>query len=96
MIGRKPKGEPSWRYRRIAIYGVVIWGCYQLALLVSAQDTRVNETIASGWHLLIGILVLGYTGFATIQDVAAIWRTRSARPYDDTVKEPDPPQGFAE
>lgn len=31
--------------------------------------------------MLIGILVLGYTGFATAQDVAPIWRTGRARPY---------------
>lgn len=80
MAGNK-NGEPSWRYRRLAIYAVTIWGCFQLWLLVDSQDTRVNETIAWGWQVMILALVLGYTGFATVQDITAIWRTRSGKPY---------------
>jgi phosphoglycerol transferase MdoB-like AlkP superfamily enzyme len=77
------KGDPSWRWRRIVIYAVVVWACYQLFLLIDAQDSRLNETIAWGWQVLIMALVLGYTGFATVQDVTAIWRTRSGKPYSD-------------
>lgn len=87
----KKTGEPSWRYRRTAIYAVTIWGCYQLYLLIDSADTRVNETIAWGWQILIAALVLGYVGFATIQDVTAIWRTRSAKPY-----RPDYPHRYDE
>tara|TARA_R110002020_G_scaffold467027_4_gene690227 strand:+ start:38448 stop:38765 length:318 start_codon:yes stop_codon:yes gene_type:complete len=75
------KGEPSWIWRRMAIYAVTIWACWQLYLLIDADDTRVNETIAWGWQVMIMALVLGYTGFATVQDVTAIWRTRSGHPY---------------
>jgi hypothetical protein len=77
----KHTGEPGWSWRRAAIYPVVAWGCLQLNLLSDAADTRVNETIAEGWLWLIAVLVLGYTGFATIQDVAAIWRTGTGLPY---------------
>ena len=87
MSGNR-KGEPSWRYRRIVIYAVTLWACYQLFILIDAQDTRLNETLAWGWQVLIMVLVLGYTGFATVQDVMAIWRVRSARPYQD---EPEVP-----
>lgn len=81
----KHSGEPSWIYRRVAIYAVTIWGCYQLFLLIDAQDSRLNEAIAFGWQVLIAALVLGYVGFATVQDIAAIWRTRSGKPYrEDT------------
>ena len=76
-------GHPSWTWRRIVIYPVVAWGCYQLQMLVGAADTKVNETIAEGWMWLIAVLVLAYTGFATFQDVAAIWRTGTGLPYKD-------------
>ncbi len=85
---KKPTGEPGWSWRRAAIFPVVAWGCWELHLLKAAADTRVNETIAFGWITLIAALVLGYTGFATAQDIAAIWRTRSGLPYAPT------PAGF--
>lgn len=78
---KKTKGKPDWVFRRLVIFPVVIWACYQLHILINAPDTRVNETIAYGWMMLIGILILGYTGFATAQDIAAIWRTGRAQPY---------------
>ncbi|ESZ60632.1 hypothetical protein NL532_23965 [Mesorhizobium sp. C120A] len=84
-------GEPSWKWRRIIIYTVLVWACYQLFLLIDAQDTRLNETIAWGWQLIVMVLVTGYTGFATAQDIAAIWTTRTARPYSDPPQEPTPP-----
>lgn len=89
-MAKPRKGEPSWLYRRIAIYVVVAWACYQLDVLINADDSRLNETIAWGWQLLIMVLVLGYTGFATVQDVAAIWRTRSGMPYRDEHAEAPP------
>lgn len=73
------------------IYAVLVWGCYQLWRLVDAEDSRLNETIAWGWQILIMVLVTGYTGFATAQDIAAIWTTRTARPYADPPQEPTPP-----
>jgi hypothetical protein len=83
----KPKpaksGKPAWGWRRLIIFPVVTWGCYQLMLMINAPDTRVNEMIAYGWLVLIGILILGYTGFATVQDVIAIWRTGTGLPYKD-------------
>lgn len=77
----RSSGEPGWKWRRLIIFPVVGWACWQLMLLINAPDTRVNETIAAGWMLLICVLVLGYTGFATIQDIAAIWRTGTGLPY---------------
>lgn len=78
---KKATGEPGWTWRRAIIFPVVIYACWQLRLLIDAPDTRVNETIAYGWMTLIGVLVMGYTGFATVQDVVAIWRLRTGRPY---------------
>lgn len=82
MMAKKP-GSASWKWRRGIIFPVVCWACYQLNVLINAPDTRVNETIAYGWMMLIAILILGYTGFATAQDIAAIWRTGKAQPYTE-------------
>lgn len=81
--GSKKNGEPGWSWRRAAIFPVVAWGCRELSLLKAAADTQVNETIAFGWITLIAALILGYTGFATAQDIAAIWRMKTGRPYAD-------------
>jgi D-alanyl-lipoteichoic acid acyltransferase DltB (MBOAT superfamily) len=78
---KKATGEPGWTWRRAIIFPVVIYACWQLRLLIDAPDTRVNERLADGWMILIAVLVLGYTGFATVQDVAAIWRTGTGLPY---------------
>ncbi len=89
----KPKpatGHPVWVYRRVLIYGTVIWSFYQLHELVGGPDTRVNDTVAFGLLVLISTLVLGYTGLATAQDVAAMWTMRSARPYGDPPPDPVP------
>ncbi len=83
-------GEPAWKWRRILIYAVLIWACYQLHLLINAEDSRVNESLAWGWQLIVMVLVTGYTGFATAQDIAAIWTTRTAKPYADPPQEPTP------
>lgn len=90
MPTKKPAGEPSWKWRRIIIYAVLIWACYQLFLLIDAEDSRLNETIAWGWQVIVMVLVTGYTGFATAQDIAAIWTTRTARPYADPPVDPVP------
>jgi hypothetical protein len=42
------------------------------------------------------VLVTGYTGFATAQDIAAIWTTRTAKPYSDPPQEPTPPPPVAD
>lgn len=77
----KNTGEPGWKWRRMIIFPVVIYGCWQLRLLIDAPDTRVNEILASSWAMLVAALVLGYSSLATIQDVAAIWRTGTGLPY---------------
>ncbi|MBX9467195.1 MAG: hypothetical protein KL839_04825 [Rhizobium sp.] len=93
--GSKKNGEPGWSWRRAAIFPVVVWGCSELRLLRTAADTQVNETIAFGWITLIAALLVGYTGFATAQDIAAIWRMKTGRPYaepDVSAYQPsDPP-----
>jgi hypothetical protein len=87
-MARPKPGEPSWRWRRIIIYAVLAFACWQLYRLVDASDSRLNETIAWGWQVIVMVLVTGYTGFATAQDIAAIWTTRTGRPYADPPVDP--------
>ena len=74
-------GEPSWKWRRLVIFAVTAWACFMLHGLVDAIDSELNSSIATGLLILVGVLVGSYTGFATIQDIAAIWRTGRGLPY---------------
>jgi hypothetical protein len=89
----KKSGEPGWSWRKALIFPVVIFACWRLMELESAADTRVNDSLAFGWQILLAVLVLGYTGFATIQDIAAIWATRSGLPYSPTSSPAEPTPG---
>lgn len=74
-------GEPSWRYRRIMAFAIAAFCAFMLAYLVNKADTELNRTIASGALAVLGLVFLLYSGFATVQDLVAIWRTGSALPY---------------
>ena len=77
----KHSGEPGWQWRRIFIFPNVAISFWFLYILIGAQDSRVNDTIA--WGLILNIIssVAFYTGFATAQDIAAIMATRTGLPY---------------
>ncbi len=74
-------GEPSWKWRRLVTIAVTAWACFVLSGLIDAIDSELNRGIATGLLILVGVLVASYTGFATIQDVIAIWRTGRGLPY---------------
>ncbi|TDT94934.1 hypothetical protein DFO45_2692 [Azorhizobium sp. AG788] len=76
-----PSGEPSWRWRRLVIFSVVGVAIWRLIVLEDNPDTTINLELVRGWLILVGLLVLGYTGLATVQDLLAMWRTGSALPY---------------
>jgi hypothetical protein len=77
----KAPGEPSWYWRRITLFVVCGWCMVMLWRLVGAEDSEVHEAMVSGLLMLLGALMLGYQGFATAQDVAAIMATKSGTPY---------------
>lgn len=85
----KGEGQPTWSWRRSVVIPLILYACYRLSMMEMAPDTRVNETIAWGWIVIIISCVFFYTGFATAQDVAAIFATRSGMPYDQ-----QPPQYY--
>lgn len=90
MDGASKTGEPSWKWRRILIYGAVVACFYLIYILINAPDTRVNDTIAWSLSMIIVLLVMTYTGAATVQDIIAIWTMRTARPYADVPLDPTP------
>lgn len=81
MRRRRAEGEPLWLFRRLVAIGVMAFAAWRLVAMESAPDTRVNETIAWGWVLILATVALGYLGYATAQDIAAILATRSGTPY---------------
>ena len=98
----KSNGEPGWSWRRAVIFPNVIVSFWIIYTLIDAQDSRVNETIAWGMVLNIIASVFFYTGFATAQDITAIFATRTGLPYanppvaidgeqPDQTALPDPP-----
>jgi hypothetical protein len=92
---KRAPGEPSWFWRRTVLFVVCGWCMVMLWRLVGTEDTEVHEAIVSGLVMLLGALVLGYQGFATAQDIAAILSTRSGTPYRDSLPaEPYGGHGF--
>ena len=79
----KTSGEPGWSWRRAVIFPNIVVSFWVVYILIGAQDSRVNDTIA--WGMIINIIasVLCYTGFATAQDISAIMATRTGLPYAD-------------
>lgn len=86
-------GEPSWSWRRYIIIGVILFSLYTMWDMKDAADTMVNRAIVESVFLMAMAFGLGYTGLATAQDIAAIWRTKSGLPYrpmDNGDQEPQP------
>lgn len=96
-------GEPSFRWRRIAFFGIVGFCLLFLPILaylpeIPTNNLRVAESLIdlAGWAFLV------YAAGASAQDITAIVATKSARPYapppgkvettqtTTTVVEPDP------
>lgn len=86
----KASGEPGWSWRKAVVFPLIIYACIMLGVMINAPDTRVNETIAWIWGVVIIANVFFYTGFATAQDIAAIMATRSGLPYSPQSSPADP------
>lgn len=87
-IKRSGEGSPGWWWRRSVVIPLIVYACYRLTMLELAADTRVNESLAWWWGVIIISNVFFYTGFATAQDIAAIMATRSGMPYDPSAAPP--------
>lgn len=82
---KRKTGEPSWKIRRAMVLPMIVFCCWRMVMLENAPDTVVNQTFAAGYMWLAFGLIAVFTGFATIQDITAIWVARSGRPYKDEV-----------
>lgn len=89
----KHSGEPGWSWRKAVVFPLVVYACIMLSVMLNSPDTRVNETIAWIWGVIIISSVFSYTGFATAQDIAAILATRSGLPYSPQSSPADPTPG---
>ena len=63
-------GMPSWKLRRRAVFGSLIF-CGFIIMYVSVKwdDTNLASTLALGAFGLIGAIVASYIGGAAYQDV---------------------------
>lgn len=86
-MAKEPTGEPTWRWRRTLIFVVVAVAMWRLIELEGAADNTLNQVLAQGWLWVLFGLLSVYTGFASAQDLLAIFTTRSGRPY---AKVPEP------
>jgi hypothetical protein len=92
-VTAKKSGEPGWKWRRSVLIGIICVAFYLLWAIVTGPESRTNETIAVGliWAIFGSGLI--YAGFATIQDVTAIWVTKSALPYSPQSSPAEPTPG---
>ena len=68
MRRRRAAGEPQWFFRRLVAIGAMAFSGWRLVMLESAPDTRVNETLAFGWHVLFAAVVTPLAGAAAIRN----------------------------
>ena len=85
-------GEPSFRWRRIAFFGIVGYAFLTVPLLaylppLDDNDVKIAQSLIdlAGWAFLV------YAAGAGAQDIAAIVTVRSARPYADNPPSVEPP-----
>jgi hypothetical protein len=61
---------PSWKYRRRAIFGTLIFGAFIILWIVFTDDDRpVLETVVLSLAGLMGAALSVYTGAAAYEDV---------------------------
>ncbi len=86
----KPTGEPGWTWRRSVLIGIIALSFWLLWVIITGPESRMNESIAP-W-LVLAIISSGfiYGGFAAVQDVVAIWVTKSGLPYSSKSSPAEP------
>lgn len=63
-------GVPSWRMRRRAVFGSLLFGMFVIVyVMIRWQDTTLAETLVLGSFGLIGAVVAAYIGGAAYEDV---------------------------
>lgn len=77
-------GEPSFRWRRIAFFGIVGYCMAFMPWLAYMPEMPANNLkLAQSLNELLGWAFLVYAAGAGAQDIVSIITTKSARPYAD-------------
>jgi len=74
------QGVPSWKLRRRAVFGSLIFGVTVIVyVMVRWDDTALAETLVLSGFGLIGAVVAAYIGGAAYEDVRLFKPERSSR-----------------
>lgn len=84
--------QPSWKFRRRAIFGSLLFAALIiLYVAIRWDDTQIGDTLALGAFGLMGAIVASYIGGATYQDVK-LYRQMSLNdkelPINENIDEP--------
>lgn len=62
--------KPSWKYRRLAVFGVLLFGSFVILwVLASGDDRGVLDTVVLSVAGLMGAALSVYTGASAYEDV---------------------------
>jgi len=80
--------QPSWKFRRRAIFGSLLFSALIiLYVAIRWDDTQIGDTLALGAFGLMGAIVASYIGGATYQDVK-LYRQISLNDKELAIDEP--------
>lgn len=83
-------GVPSWRLRRRAVFGSLLFAMAVIAyVMIRWDDTSLAETLVLGAFGLIGAVVAAYIGGAAYEDVRLLQPQRSPRSPNAEVYDED-------
>jgi hypothetical protein len=79
----KHTGEPRWAIRRLIVLPTVVWAAWEVHTVINDPTTEpdTKKMLAKYLVYLLAFCVATFSGLATIQDIIAIWRTGTGRPY---------------
>jgi uncharacterized membrane protein len=70
MTNLTPSKKPSWKLRRRAVFGSLLFGVAVIVYVALRwDDTALAQTLALGGFGLIGAVVAAYVGGAAYEDV---------------------------
>lgn len=63
-------GKPSWKYRRRAVFGTLVFGAVVIVWVLASPDSRpVLDTVVLSVAGLMGAALSVYTGASAYEDV---------------------------